>query len=94
MPGSPFVAERTVELLRPRTDVELAIEPALSYLDLAWSALGVDPLACGARLVDAHRFAVEAAGERGPLLVAQCDSRAVLSDIKLAVDERRTNRSS
>jgi tetrapyrrole methylase family protein/MazG family protein len=87
VPGSPFVAERTVELLRGRTDVELAIEPALSYLDLVWSALDIDPLAVGVRLVDAHRFAVEAAGERGPLLVAQCDSRAVLSDIKLAVDE-------
>jgi tetrapyrrole methylase family protein/MazG family protein len=87
VPGSPFVAERTVELLRTRPDVELTIEPALSYLDLAWSVLAVDPLASGVRLVDAHRFAVEAAGERGPLLVAQCDSRAVLSDIKLAVDE-------
>jgi tetrapyrrole methylase family protein/MazG family protein len=87
VPGSPLVAERTVELLRSRLDVELTIEPALSYLDLAWSALGIDPLAAGVRLVDGHRFAVEAAGERGPLLVAQCDSRAVLSEIKLAVDE-------
>ena len=38
-------------------------------------------------LVDGHRFAVEAAGERGPLLVAQCDTPRVLSDIKLAVDD-------
>lgn len=36
------------------------------------------------RLVDGHRFAVEAAGERGPLLVAQCDDRFVLSEIELA----------
>jgi tetrapyrrole methylase family protein/MazG family protein len=43
-------------------------------------------VAAGARLVDGHRFAVEAAGERGPMLVAQCDSKAVLSDIKLAVE--------
>ena len=59
----------------------------LSFLDLAWARLGVDPVAAGVRLVDGHRFAVEAAGERGPLLVAQCDSKAVLSDIKLAVDD-------
>ena len=39
------------------------------------------------RLVDGHRFAVEAAGERGPLLVAQCDRQSVLSEIKLAVDD-------
>lgn len=87
VPGSPLVAERTVELLRECEGVAVAVEPALSYLDLAWAALGIDPLASGVRLVDGHRFAVEAAGERGPLLVAQCDSRAVLSDIKLAIDE-------
>jgi tetrapyrrole methylase family protein / MazG family protein len=39
------------------------------------------------RLVDGRRFAEEAAGERGPLLVAQVDSRLVLSEVKLAVDE-------
>jgi len=89
VPGSPLVAERTVTLLRERAtagDLELVVEPALSYLDLAWEALGIDPLAAGVRLVDGHRFAAEAAGERGPLLVAQCDHRHVLSDIKLAVD--------
>ena len=90
VPGSPLVAERTVELLRiaaGRDEVDLVIEPGLSYLDLAWAALGVDPLAAGVRLVDGHRFAVEAAGERGPLLVAQCDRQSVLSEIKLAVDD-------
>ena len=35
----------------------------------------------GARVVDGHRFEVEAAGERGPLLVAQCDSLDVLSAV-------------
>jgi tetrapyrrole methylase family protein/MazG family protein len=86
VPGSPLVAERTVDLLRRDGRVAVEIIPAMSFLDLAWNALGVDPLALGVRLVDGHRFAVEAAGERGPLLVAQCDTRDVLSDIKLAVD--------
>jgi tetrapyrrole methylase family protein/MazG family protein len=87
VPGSPAVAERTVELLRvdPRVDVEVV--PALSFLDLAWTRLGIDPFASGVRIVDGHRFAVEAAGERGPLLVGQCDSRAVLSEIKLAFED-------
>ncbi|MEX1217894.1 MAG: MazG family protein, partial [Acidimicrobiales bacterium] len=48
--------------------------------------LGVDPVAAGVRIVDGNRFASEAAGERGPLLVAQCDSGDVLSDMKLALD--------
>jgi tetrapyrrole methylase family protein/MazG family protein len=87
VPGSPLVAERTVELLRADPRVDAEILPALSFLDLAWDRLGVDPLSGGVRLVDGQRFAVEAAGERGPLLVAQCDSQAVLSEVKLAVDD-------
>ena len=88
VPGSPLVAERSVELLRAATSgVEVAVLPALSFLDLAWERLGVDPLAAGVRLVDGHRFAVEAAGATGPLLVGQTDHRLVLSEIKLAVDE-------
>jgi tetrapyrrole methylase family protein/MazG family protein len=87
VPGSPLVAERTVELLRADRRVDVTLVPALSFLDLAWAALGVDPVAEGVRMVDGRRFAVEAAGERGPLLVAQCDTRQVLSDIKLSVDD-------
>lgn len=89
VPGSPLVAERTVELLRDAAAagrVEVEVLPGLSFLDLVWSRLRVDPVAAGVRVVDGHRFAVEAAGERGPLLVAQCDSQAVLSDIKLAAE--------
>jgi len=86
VPGSPLVAERTVALLMADDRVEVELVPSLSFLDLAWDRLGIDPLAAGVRLVDGQRFAVEAAGERGPLLVAQCDSQTVLSDIKLSVD--------
>lgn len=86
VPGSPLVAERSVELLRAG-GAEVVVLPALSFLDLAWQRLGVDPLAAGVRLVDGHRFEVEAAGSSGPLLVGQTDHRLVLSDIKLAVDD-------
>jgi tetrapyrrole methylase family protein/MazG family protein len=87
VPGSPTVAERTVELLRSDDRVDVEVLPSVSFLDLAWDRLGVDPVAAGVRLVDGHDFAVAAAGADGPLLVAQCDSTAVLSDIKLAVDD-------
>ena len=88
--GCVPVAERTVELLRHDPRVAVTIVPALSFLDLAWERLGVDPLDRGVRMVDGHRFAVEAAGHPGPFLVGQCDSKLVLSDIKLAVDEGPT----
>ena len=87
VPGSPLVAERTVELLRADPRVEVEVLPALSFLDLAWARLGVDPVAVGATVVDGHRFATEAAGRAGPLLVAQCDSTGVLSGIKLTVED-------
>jgi len=67
--------------------VEAEILPALSFLDLAWARLRVDPVALGARLVDGRRFEESAAGERGPLLVGQCDQLHVLSEIKLTVDD-------
>ena len=86
VPGSPNVAERTVELLIADDRVEVDVRPALSFLDLAWDRLRIDPVAAGVRIVDGRRFAIDAAGERGPLLVAQTDTRAVLSEVKLAAD--------
>ncbi len=87
VPGSPLVAERTVALLRADPRVAVEVVPAPSFLDLAWDRLGVDPVDGGVRLVDGTVFATEAAGERGPLLVAQCHSRAVLGEVKLAADD-------
>lgn len=87
VPGSPFVAERTVVMLRDDERVTVDVILAISFVDLAWDRLGIDPVAAGVRLVDGAAFAVEAAGERGPLLVAQCHSRQVLSDMKLAGDD-------
>lgn len=87
VPGSPVVAERTVELLLADARVEVVLHPAMSFLDLAWARLGVDPVELGVRLVDGHRFATAAAGLTGPMLVAQCDHRFVLSDVKLSIED-------
>ncbi|GAC1312314.1 MAG: nucleoside triphosphate pyrophosphohydrolase [Acidimicrobiales bacterium] len=89
VPGSPAVAERTVELLRAEPRIDADVLAALSCVDLAWVRLGVDPLSDGARIVDGHRFMTEAAGQRGPLLVLQCDRPDVLSEIKLSADPDR-----
>ena len=87
VPGSPRVLERSVDYLLGDDRVEVEVVPAMSFLDLAWARLGIDPIEAGVRLVDGHTFAMSAAGERGPLLVAHCHNKRVLSDIKLAVDE-------
>ncbi len=87
VPGSPLVLERTVRYLLDNDDVECDLRPAMSFLDVAWARLGIDPVETGVRLVDGHEFATAAAGERGPLLVAHTHANWVLSDIKLAVEE-------
>jgi tetrapyrrole methylase family protein/MazG family protein len=87
VPGSPLVAERTVDLLRADGRVDVTVVPALSFLDMAWAALGLDPLAAGVRLVDANAFDASMAGKGGPFLVAQCWSRHLLSEIKLAAPD-------
>ncbi|MFK8023314.1 MAG: nucleoside triphosphate pyrophosphohydrolase [Ilumatobacter sp.] len=91
VPGSPLVLERTVAQLRERaaTDerLELDIRPAMSFLDVAWARLGIDPVEAGAKLIDGHDFPTAAAGETGPLLVAHTHANWVLSDIKLAAED-------
>jgi tetrapyrrole methylase family protein/MazG family protein len=90
VPGSPVVAERTVARLHQRAsdgDVEVSVVPGLSFAELAWARLGVDPL-LGARVVDGRDFSADALADDGPLLVAQCDNPFVLSDVKLQLLER------
>lgn len=82
VPGSPAVAERTPDLLTAR-GVEVVRIPGMSFADLAWARLGVDP-SQGARVADAHDLAT-LADASGPLLVAQCDSVVALSNVKLAL---------
>jgi tetrapyrrole methylase family protein/MazG family protein len=85
VPGSPLVAERTVELLIADDRVATEVLPGVSFAELAYLRLGIDPVEAGARFVDGRRFGAEAAGERGPFLVSHCDSPQVLSEVKLAL---------
>ncbi|NCV75550.1 nucleoside triphosphate pyrophosphohydrolase [bacterium] len=91
VPGSPLILESSVAQLRADSRVEVQVLPALSFLDLAWEALGIDPVNAGVRLIDGHRFALEASGERGPLLVAQVHADWVLSDVKLSHESANGN---
>ncbi len=89
VPGSPLVLERSVALLRADTRVAVEILPAISFLDLAYARLGIDPVESRLTLVDGHAFATAAAGLPGPLLVAHAHANWVLSDIKLAAESAR-----
>ena len=99
VPGSPSVLERSVQLIRAfcanqpadSSPITLQVLPAISFLDCAWTALGIDPIDETVRLVDGHLFAEQVAGESGPFLVAHCHANWVLSDIKLAAESEPGN---
>lgn len=87
VPGSPLVAERTVVLLRElaaERGLRLVIKPSMSFLDLAYVELGIDPIA-GLRIIDAQDFGAVADAGSYPLIITQVYSQLVASDLKLAL---------
>ncbi len=85
VPGSPLVAEKSVELLRESVPDLVEVIPGVSFLELVWSALGVDPFASGVTMIDATDFPSHAKLNRGPFLLTQVWSRQILSDVKLSL---------
>ena len=80
VPGSPTVAERTVELLRERDEVTTIVEPAVSVIDVACATLGRDPMSAGLRVMDALGSSEPFRGP-GPLLILQTHSPEVLARV-------------
>jgi tetrapyrrole methylase family protein / MazG family protein len=67
--------------------VEVELVEGLSFLDLVWSRLRVDPFASRVRLVDGERYPIDAARDEGPLLLAHIWNARTLSEIKLVSDD-------
>ncbi|HWR06421.1 nucleoside triphosphate pyrophosphohydrolase [Sporomusa sp.] len=87
VPGSPLVAEKTVELITTQAQaagVDLAIIPAMSFLEVLYTRLGVDPIT-GLTIVDAADLATLPPDLVTGLIVTQVYSRQVASDAKLAL---------
>lgn len=80
VPGSPTVAERTVEILVASDDVTTVLEAAVSVIDVVCAALGRDPMASGLRVVDALANTEPLRGP-GPLLVLQTYSTEILASV-------------
>jgi tetrapyrrole methylase family protein/MazG family protein len=80
VPGSPVVAERTVELLVESDAVTTVLEPAVSVIDVVCASLGRDPMASGLRVVDALAITEPLRGP-GPLLVLQTYSSEILASV-------------
>jgi len=87
VPGSPLVAEKTVVLLRKAAadaQVELKILPSMSFLDLAYVKLNLDPIN-GLRIIDAQDFGALADAGQYPLMVTQVYSELVAADMKISL---------
>ncbi len=80
VPGSPMIAEHTVELLLADPRVEVRVEPALSFCDLAWAALGIDPVAKAVTVCDLVDL-LERRDLSGPLLIAQAWSDHLIAEL-------------
>lgn len=89
VPGSPFVAERTVQLLQDKargTEISLAILPGMSFLEPLFAALGIDPVH-GLSIVDASDEHALAALPCQDLVITQLYSRALASELKISLME-------
>ena len=89
VPGSPFVAERTVQLLREKAaaaDLPLTMLPAMSFLEPLFAALGIDPVR-GVSIIDALDEEAAAAPPAQDLISTQVYSRETASDLKILLME-------
>ena len=90
VPGSPFVAERTVQLLRERAieeGIPLEILPAMSFLEIIFAAVGLDPVH-GLSIVDAMDEEAVAAPPAQDLIITQLYSRELASELKILLMEQ------
>lgn len=89
VPGSPLVAEKTVALIRElagEAGVAVAIVPGMSFLEVLYTRLAIDPIE-GVTILDAADLARLPAAPETSLVITQVYSKAVASDTKLALME-------
>lgn len=90
VPGSPMVAEKTVTLLRdkvaalPEGQVELTIIPGMSFVEVLYSKLGIDPIE-GLTVIDAGDFDRLPIDLPTGLVITQVYDKHVASDLKLSL---------
>lgn len=87
VPGSAAVGERAVALLRSTSaeaGLPIRVLPGLSFLDLVYAAVGVDPIADGLQVVDA-RTLHDPLPLHLPTVITQVDSVLRAADVSVAL---------
>jgi tetrapyrrole methylase family protein/MazG family protein len=87
VPGSALVGERSVRLIRERAaelGIPILVEPGLSFLDLTYLAVGLDPIADGLQVLDA-RDLPDPLPLHVPTVITQVDSDLRASEVSVAL---------
>jgi tetrapyrrole methylase family protein/MazG family protein len=87
VPGSAVVGERAVTQIRSDASaagLDVAVYPGLSFLDLAYVAVGLDPIADGLQVLDA-RDLPDPLPLHLPTIITQLDSKFRSADVSLAL---------
>ncbi|GAE36574.1 nucleoside triphosphate pyrophosphohydrolase [Halalkalibacter akibai] len=90
VPGHPFVAERTVQLLVEKEknhDIELAFLGGQSFLDAMYTALRIDPIE-GCQIVDGTSLKRDEIELQHHLIIVQVYDAMIASEVKLTLMER------
>ncbi len=85
VPGSPLVAERTVVLLRElakEADVAVEILPGMSFVEVMYTRLGIDPID-GLTILDAEDVGTLKERPAQSLVITQVYDPIIASDTKL-----------
>lgn len=89
VPGSPFVAEKSVKLILEKAkneNLEVKILPAMSFLDAVFSVLKLDPVE-GFQLLDGLSFNREVLNSNIATIITQVYNPLVASEVKLSLLE-------
>lgn len=89
VPGSPLVAERTVVLLRElakETDTAVDILPGMSFVEVMYTRLGIDPIE-GLTILDAEDVSTLKERPAQSLVITQVYDSIIASDTKLMLME-------
>lgn len=89
VPGSPLVAERTVVLLRElaqQSGVTVDILPGMSFVEVMYTRLGLDPIA-GLTILDAEDVGTLKERPAQSLIITQVYDPIIASDTKLMLME-------
>lgn len=85
VPGHPDVAEKSVEILKRvsrEKNIECQIVPAVSFVDVIFERLGVDPI-YGIKIIDAFDIEDEVMDKRMGTIITQVYNKFIASTVKL-----------